>query len=378
MRKIFVSLFLVSIFFTPVFADSYFPYGEITENRYYDTLGYGIGKLLDSERCPNGVEYNIGDIYGTGSSNILSNTHIDDITDADWRYGLIRLHGIYDEVALPPYSSMDFLYWSKNMAGEDVNIFSLKVFLSRKYSYQGDLRNILDIDGVYELLPIRYLAWDYPREGIVKTYDGIGVVEDSGGVLEGIRLDRVYMKSPLRFLKWEAEELEDKVLLRVFVKNESEEDLLNTEYSHQDYTEKRNFNANQEHIYEYMVEMDSNGSVGYPGIYNPNIRKECVVRGEHLESNFVGDSPMVGGIREEDGGYLAYIGSRVKPYGYRFCVTRIAYTLYAGEIVLNSSPEVEVEDTVPVNPVVEEVEEVVQEEDIPEVLGIKELPKTSV
>jgi hypothetical protein len=376
MRKILLSVILLFSSFAYIYAEEFFPYGDIAKNKYYDTLGYSIGELLESKNCPNCIEYDIKNVFGTNTNDVLSGTHIDDITQPDPVYGLIRNHNIYDEVALPPFSSVDFLYWSKNMESRVVNIDSIKMFLSRKHSYQGDLRNVLDIDGEYESLPFTYIVWEYPREGVVKTYDGLGLINQGSGVLMGMKLDSASVKSPLKFVKWEAQPVQEGVFLRVYVKNESDEELINTIYTHQEYEEKRDFEPEQEHIYEYIVNMDEKGSVGYAGIYNPNSKKECVARGEHLESLFVGDSPVVGGIREQDGGYLAYIGSRVKPYGYRFCVTRIPYTIYSGEIVLQVEEEkVEQEDVI-VNEVT--VEEQVLNNNVGEVLGIQELPKTSV
>lgn len=366
MKRILISFVLLFCSLSGVFADDFFPYGETNENMYYDTLGYGIGELLESGKCPSCVGYNVEDVYGSKSDDILLETDIDDITEQDYKYGLVRLHGLYDEIALPPYSSVDFLYWSKNMAGQEVNISAIKVFLSRKYSYLGDLRNVLYIDGVYESLPIKYIVWEYPREGVVKTYEGLGLIADGEGIVDGMRLDTAYVKSPLLFVKWEAEEIKEGVLVRVYVRNESDEILKDTVYTHREYLETRDYLANQEQVYEYVVDIAENGSLGYPGIYNPNIKKECVVRGEHMESNYVGDSPIVGGIREQDGGFLAYIGSRVKPYGYRFCVTRIPYTVYSSEIFLEVENETE------------EAEIVKVEQAPSDVLGVQELPKTAV
>ncbi len=382
MRKILLFTILFVFSSTPLFADRYFKDGDIAENRYYDTLGYGIGELPKKGNCPNCVEYESGNVFGTFSSNIISNVHIDDITDPDPIYGLMRLHNIYDEVSVPPYSSIDFIYWSKNMSDTEVNISSIKMFLSRNYSYQGDLTKVVDIEGEYEILPIKYIVWEYPRGGLVKTYEGIGLVNSGEGVSRGIRLDTAYVKSPITFVKWEAEEIEQTVLLRIWVKNNSELILKNISYSHQGFTNMRDFAAYEEYVYEYTIEKGENGSLGYVGVSNPNSRTECIARGEHLESNFVGDSPVVGGIREEGGGYLAYIGSRVKPYGYRFCVNVIPYTLYSEEIILPIEQDEIVEQE-------EEVEEFIEEgpddtskevvaDSFAEVKGIKQLPKTGL
>ena len=96
--------------------------------------------------------------------------------------------------------------------------------------------------------------------------------------------------------------------------------------------------------------------------------------------------------------YLAYIGSRVKPYGIRFCVTRIPYTLYSGEILLPNNNQEEQEESnnnqsegsqEESGGYEEESEEGSNEqgsaevnkssnEEFGEVLGIKKLPKTGI
>lgn len=397
MRKILFFLFLFFLSFNTVYADKYFPDGNIMDNKYYDTLGFGIDMIEESKKCPNCIEYNADDIVGVKTSDIVGRININDITTPDPVYGRIRVHGLYDEIALPPYSSLNFIYWSSNMAGSSVNIPLLKVFLSGINTREGDLTKILNISGEYETLPIKYIVWDSNRSGIVKTYQGPGMVSDQGGAVNGIILDSVYVKSPLTFVKWEAQESEEGVLLRVYVKNDFDGAIESVVYTHQQYSETRHFSAKEEHMYEYVVNMDENRSLGYAGIYVPYGSTECAVRGEAMESNHTGQSAIVGGIREENGHTLAYIGSRVKPYGIRFCVTRIPYTLYSGEILLPSNNQEEQEEN---NNQSEESQEEsgdyeeergegsneqgspeVNEssnEEFGEVLGIKKLPKTGI
>jgi len=398
MRKILLFLFLFFLSFNTVYADRYFQDGNIMDNKYYDTLGFGIDTIEESKKCPNCIEYNVGDIVGVKTSDIVGSVNINDITTSDPVYGLIRVHGLYDEIALPPYSSLNFIYWSSNMAGSSVNIPLLKVFLSRINTWEGDLTKILNISGEYETLPIKYIVWDSNRSGIVKTYEGPGMVSDQGGSVNGIILDSVYVKSPLTFVRWEAQESEEGVLLRVYVKNDFDGVVYSVVYTHQQYSETRHFSAKEEHMYEYVVNMDENRSLGYASVYMPYDSTECAVRGETMESNYTGQSAIIGGIREENGHTLAYIGSRVKPYGIRFCVTRIPYTLYSGEILLpsNNQEEQEESNNNQSGESQEESRDYEEEsgegsneqgstegnessnEEFGEVLGIKKLPKTGI
>ncbi|MDY0097275.1 MAG: hypothetical protein RBS01_02925 [Candidatus Dojkabacteria bacterium] len=367
MRKILLSFVLLLLSIDTALADFYFSNdGDITYNRYFDTLGYGIGELLESEKCPNCVEYDTSKVSGTSSSWILSNINISDVTEDDWRYGLVRNWDVYDRVSLPPYSSLDFIYWSENRAGEDVNVTSLKVLLSKQDIANGDLREVLYIDGEYQSIPVKYIIYNYPRDGIVKTYPGVGVVNTQGGFTNGMILDRVYVKPALQFIKWEAQRDEESVLVRVYVKNDSDIILRDTVFTHGQYSLARDFAPKQEYIYEYVLEVGESLNLGYAGIYDPNEYQQCAVKGEHMESNYVGESVIVAGVREENGQYLSYIGSRVKPYMDSFCVTRIPYTLYSGEIVLEGKKDDVIE------------EEVLIEESMGEVLGVKKLPQTSI
>ncbi len=398
MRKILLFLFLFFLSYNAVYADRYFQDGNIVDNKYYDTLGFGIDTIEESKKCPNCIEYNAEGIVGVKTSDIIGSVNINDITTPDPVYGLIRVHGLYDEIALPPYSSLNFIYWSSNMTGSSVNIPLLKVFLSRINTREGDLTKILNISGEYETLPIKYIAWDSNRSGIVKTYEGPGMVSDQGGAVNGTILDSVYVKGPLTFVRWEAQESEEGVLLRVYVKNDFDGVVYSVVYTHQQYSETRHFSPKEEHMYEYVVNMDENRSLGYASVYIPYDSTECVVRGETMESNYTGQSAIVGGIREENGKSLAYIGSRVKPYGIRFCVTRIPYTLYSGEILLPNNNQEEQEESnnnqsegsqEESGGYEEESEEGSNEqgsaevnkssnEEFGEVLGIKKLPKTGI
>lgn len=368
MKKIlpFVLLFLC---FKNIYAEEFFKEGDISQNQYFDTLGYGIDNLLESRECPNCVEYDINQVYGTKSRNILSSVDIGELTEVDQSYGLIRKSGVYDRIALPPYSSLDFIYWSKNVEQENVNISSLKVFLSRQELYMGDLQQVLYIEGEYENFLVKYKGYNFLRSGITKTYPGMGIVLSGGGVINGVILDSVYVRPGLEFLKWEAQIEDGEALIRIYVVNVSNKLLNNVVFKHEEYTNVRNFNPYEEYVYEYTLEVGETTNLGYAGIYDPNSIEECVVIGQDMGSNGIGDSAIVGGVRESNSMYQQYISSRVKPEIESFCVTRIPYTLYSGEMKLKVEEEEVQSENIS--------EQEIQQEDMGSVLGIKKLPQTS-
>jgi hypothetical protein len=375
MIKIFLSLFFLLFSFSCLYAERYFVERHISENKYYDTLGYGIGELLESRKCPNCVEYNVEDVYGTNSGHIIDNINIYDVTTLDSNYGLIRLPSLYDRVSLPPCSGLDFIYWSVNTAQKDINISTLDVFLSRSVITYGDLRKVLYIDGEYKEIPITYIIWNYPRMGIAKEYPGLGIIKAGEGNINGTILDRVYVKSPLEFVKWEASVEDDYVLFNLYVRNNSSWELRNIVFSHFEYTNVRTYQPNEEHRYEYIINLeDEVNTFGYASLYNPNSQTQCAVFGENMESNYVGDSPAIAGLREENGQYLEYIGSRVKPMQESFCVTQIPYTLYSSEMILDSNEQEHEQEQ---GAFVEDSDSGNIEE-LGSVLGINKLPQTGV
>lgn len=356
LKRILLTLVLISVPL-PVIADGFTSSGDLTENRYQDTLGFGIGGLPQKGICPNCVQYSDSDLVGTNTSYILGNVSISNVTSLDPSYGLIRDPNTYATLSLPPYSYADFIYWYRNNTGHDVNISLLRIYLSRYYTYQGDLRNILNIDGTYESNTLQTFGWIYPRNGIVRTYDGLGNVNsNSSGVL---RLESVVVKSPLTFENWEAQIDGGVVHMKISVRNITEILERNIVFNHGEYTLKKDFEPNEVFEYIYDIPFEDTGSFGFASIYNPNSRKECTTFGESLESNYVGDSAPMSGVRGEG---FNYIGSRVKPWGEAFCITRIPSTIFSSEMIY----EREVKD---------EVVEVVDED--PEVLGISKLPQTN-
>lgn len=357
--------FLLTVIFllpiSSISADYFFPDGDSTQNKYFDTLGYGIDRLIGSGDCPGCIEYDANEVSGVYTGDIVGVVSIGDITDVDSVHGLIRNPYVYDSVSLPPFSTVDFIYWYLNNSQESVYISELNVFLSRYDLSKGDLRNVLNVDGIYTEIPFSVYGFYLPRHGVVKTYGGLGIVNRDAS--NSLVLDTVSIKAPLIFEKWEADTGDDFAVLRVYVTNITSESLNNIEYRHGDYFLKRNFLPNETYIYEYTLTDIEVDSLGYSSVYNPNSKTECIVVGENMDSFYIGESVIVAGIRKKGDLYLQYVGSRVKPLVNAFCIERIAYKQYSSEMTLVNDSESEI-------PQSEEIEEV------GEVMGISILPKT--
>ena len=180
----------------------------------------------------------------------------------------------------------------------------------------------------------------------------------------------MYVKPELQFVKWEAS-LNGKVAtVKVYVRNISDRLLNNVVYTHSTYSLSRNFEAYEEYVYEYSIEVESESNLGYAGIFDPNIKRECAVLGLSHSAFALVDSVILSGVRQSNGLSYPYVGSRTKPGVESFCITRIPHTLYSEEMKLvDEEAEVEVVD------IPESVDSDV--ESVGEILGIKKLPQTS-
>lgn len=368
MRYISVLLLFLLLPFT-VYADEFFPSGDVGGNMFLDALGYGYRALPRNDDCSTCVQYSEEDIQGFTTDYIFENLDIFDIARRDARYGLIRNPDIATSLALPPYANVHFIYWYVNEVGYSVEVDRIKAFVSRYNTNLGDLRNVLNVEGVYEEIPLRFTTGMYSRGGVVKSYDGLGIVEPGMG--GSFILDSLYINPSVYFESWEASVIGGRVLLRVYVKNDSnflEKDIT---YSHGEYSLKRDFQAHELYGYEYEIPFEGSGTFGYASLQNPNSRRECIGFGEHIESNYIEESAVVVGYRKEDGVSLPYISSRLKPWGDGFCITRIAHTLHSPVIRYEEEIVQEEED------LVEEVEGVEFDTD-GDVLGVTVLPKTNV
>ncbi len=373
LKKIFLTLFFLSIP-SLIYADYFHPYGDCSENHFFDTLAYGIESLANKGDCPNCLQFNFDDVKGSETESLLNSVSLNDLTYPDLAYGLVRRPNLHSSVSLPPQSTVSFVYWYRNETGSRVNISSLAVFLSKAPTTLGDIRKVLDIEGEYEKPGFNIFTWNYKREGVLKRYSGLGLVNSNAS--GSIVLDSVTVKSPLVFERWEAQLEGDRALVKVYVKNVSEYTLPNIEYMHSDFFLKRNFLAGEEYMYEYVVDINSEQSLGYAGIYNPNVHRECAVLGGHMESDVVENTAILFGVRE-DGNLLNYVSSRVKPFGEDFCVTRIPYRMYSSEMILKKEVEEEVKQGIITE------EEVISGEGVGTiieesfVLGVNNLPKTA-
>lgn len=327
-------LFLLLFIFLPsfVYADNFFSSGgDIEKNMYVDTIMFGISEIPKVGNCPGCIEYDISKVKGSYRKDLLGSVSIEDITYPDIHYGVVRKPNLYDEVFLPPYSKVDFIYLYKNDADEIVNITKLGMFLSSR-NYSRGLHMITDAIGNDGYFEAKYRQYNLGRNGILKHYSGIGLVnnDSSGAVI----LDTVTMNPVLTFKKWEVRFIDGDAHIKMTVANHTFELLNYVEYVHGEYFLKRDFEAYEEYTYEYVLQDRNEENIEYPSIFYNGIRSECAVNGVSVNSITFDDSVIVYGVRESGGEYLNYVSSRVKPYpSSSFCITRIPFKIYGPQLI---------------------------------------------
>lgn len=318
-------LFLLIFFPSIVYADDFFPSGQLDKNRYLDTMAFTISEVPDIGNCAGCIEYDISGLKGSYSDNIFSSIKIEDITYPDIHYGLVRSPRQYDTVSVPPLAKVDFIYLYKNDANGAVNITELGVFLGVS-NHDGPYQ-LLDIDTEYRGVLFKLPTIQDMRYGNLKMYEGIGIVNK--GASGSVVLGSAYVKSPLKFKNWKIEFSNGNANLKIVVENEGGEFLNNIEYEHKEFFLKRNFSAYEQYTYEYTLLDVNSDTLGYPSIFNGNVKMGCAVSGQLNESPMISNSAIVYGVREEGGVNLNYVSSRVKPWVESFCVTRLPYRMYA-------------------------------------------------
>ncbi len=343
-----------------VYADEFFPRGELNMNRYMDTIVFGISKIPQIGDCAGCIQFEASAVKGAYTDTILSSVSMEDITYPDTQYGLVRVAQRYDSVAVPPFSQINFVYFYSNETGAIVDISKLGIFLTtadRNGPYY-----LLDINAEYSGVLLKLSSIQDMRYGFLKMYEGLGIV--NAGAKGSFVLDTVSVKSPLEFKNWEMELNGDVASLKITVENESEEYLNGIEYEHKEFYLKRNFSAYESYVYEYLLSNVDYESIGYPSIFNGNIKMSCSVRGQSVESGMVGNSAIMYGVRRDGNLTLNYVGSRTKPIIDSFCVTRLPYRMYAPKL-FKEEKDVEQEN-----------EEVLGVKGSSEVVGLVRLPQT--
>lgn len=247
-KKLLLTFLLIFLSNSFVSADEFFPSGDSDLNKYYDALGYSIGNIPENKECPGCIEYNSEDLVGENTDYVLNNVDITDITSKDPKYGLIRTLNVMDRVSIPPDSKIDFIYWAQNEDSNDINVSEIKMFLSRYDPSKGNLLNLLNMSGTYEELALKYMVWNYPRHGYLKSYDGLGIVS-ANTILNPLILDSALVKRSLDFINWSANIDGQFAEISILVRNSSPYPLKDVIFRHKEFTRTKDFDIGEEYLF---------------------------------------------------------------------------------------------------------------------------------
>jgi hypothetical protein len=234
------------------------------------------------------------------------------------------------------------------------SVVDARIFLSKDNPYQGDLTKMFGISlpmGEFSFVKNGSTAWRYGR-----MYSLEDIALNAG------RNNLLILKliQPLKVVEYSNTVSDGVVNVKTVLKNDTDISLNNIVYTHGQISLTKDFNAGEEYTYEYTLEYDKEEQyidLGYPSIYNPNIRTLCAAG-----ANSAGNPYNIFLI--EDGTVYHDEGIGSEEYE-GFCITQIAYTLNLGGIEVGEKEESQADDNS-------------NEEDIGKILGIDILPKTAV
>ncbi len=381
--KKFLPLFLLLLCVSPVCADSFTDSGDNVENRFVQTISYGIdasdfttfGK--EGWLRYKGIEFEKDHIQGQSLEKGLSRniTHyIEPSTGC-------RLGDIDSTfVAVPPEMSVNILYHYRNDTGHDVNIEDIVLAYSQDDRVSRDMIDSFfekELGREYEYIPLQFIYSSMWRQrlGVLDIYDGLGTV--SAGQEGAKVIERVKVKNPIEIVEVKSEKEEGGVRMNVKVKNNGYEELLDLVFTHGDFERTFNLYFRGEHELEYFLEGDfkDGADLGSFRVRNENRIRVCSVEGTNWGNWFTPWAISVFG-RRNDGGWTS--GLIFGPAQYGFCFERVPYTMVSEKILLEGGEE-QVEEEV-VEETIEDGEEV--EDDVGVVLGITSedfvLPKTGL
>ena len=282
-----------------------------------------------------------------------------------------------NKVCVPPNSEVVFV-----VEGIFPNTsLNSKIFLSKENVYQGDLTKILNIQLPYEGIIFQKNNITTYRDGRMYTLENITLENGKNDLLT------ISLKQPLKILEYTYDISNGVVNVKTVLKNDTDRLLNNVRYEHGEFSLTKNFQPSEEITYEYQLTYDENEKyvdLGYPSIYDPNTTIMC-----GAGTNSIGNIHTIFLI--ENG--TIYYDTGTQEYE-DFCVTQLPYTLNLErievgekEVVIEEEEvhdEEEIDDeNIEGNSLDEENrdsggEELVEDSNIEEVLGISILPKTVI
>ncbi|KKP91990.1 MAG: hypothetical protein UR96_C0023G0011 [candidate division WS6 bacterium GW2011_GWC1_36_11] len=350
-------LYFFVIFAKPVYADNFDGTGDTSSNQYFQTIAFTVS---DYPHISN-ILYEQSNFIAESTQSVL-NSPLESFTDFD---NTRRIPMVADHVDAPPGTQVDIVYLYKNSTGHSVNISKVNWVLSRNIVENGNLADLLDINGyTEENLSYKYSHQNLIKSGIYKEYPGMGNIENGvGGVYV---LDSVKVKNPLNIDEVKvALNSESGVDFEIYIQNNGDEYLNNLKFTYGPHEEIFNLSAQEEHVIRFAT-LDIPEELGTFSIYNPNIKQVCSVYGSPYYTYTQTDSIPALAYRGEN----VVPGASVQPQVESFCIKRIPYTMVSDTMVLN-----EIEQTETKN-----IDSNIEEEENGDVLGISAtgniLPKT--
>lgn len=334
MKYFFLSVFFVVFFCTPAFADGFSDSGDSSQSNFYNTISYVIdrGELPMITEGENSLSYEQGSIYGKEFPLIGNEVFSIFFYNGYWRENGVN-EGTY--VSAPPGGTVKVVYQYWNNAGHQVDIPEIILAYSRNNLDPSYFKYFADFtfgEPLSTALPIYFGGTSYLRSGILRLYNGVGVI---GNGEYGFKiLDEVKLRQPIHIKSIDTEEFEDGVKISVRVKNESNDELNNLVIKQGDCSEDFSLTQFEEKeltcILQKELEAGVETDLGFIQIQNNATVRRCSVVGSNFSPTFEPNSISTFSFRD-DGGWVN--GASIGPSQESFCIERIPYTLSSSKIV---------------------------------------------
>jgi len=293
------------------------------DNKFYSTISFSIAELEEEKVITYRSPYGINGEY---TNDILLNTNISDLTTNELE---TRIYNKYERVSVRPLSKIDIGYYWFNNTGEDIDIETIRIPMSRQIVDRGDMTNLVYDIGFEE--GITYSGSIY-KGGKYLDVDGIGLVSPQSS--NSVVLDTLTVKLPIEITDYQIEymsEYTSKVNLtiqsnvREYLKNV----LLNYSGNVDIPIELEAYGELKVIVYKQCELVGNEVNCGPMRIKDPNTKTHCMIYGDPWSGYNNSDSITVFNKVQEE--WIS--GSRVQPDFESFCIQRLPYTYITEDMI---------------------------------------------
>ncbi len=325
--KYILSIFLLLLFFNPVFA---------LDKGFYSTISLSL-QPIEKE----GLIYNEYDVIGQYTEDVVRENTMDFLTTDGYRQ---RLYNRLERVTVPPFTKVDIGYYWYNNTPESIEVEKVRIPLSREIQYRGDVTDILYDIGFQEGVTCTN---DICRGGKYVEFDGPGLISSNmyQNARRGIVIGTLTVEPSVEITEYEITDFGGKYFkLKIYIQNNTDEYLKNVWINYKGSVSKIiELEAYEEKVLEDLYKeceyTDEYINCGKMKIYDNNTKAHCWVYGSSWNNYLRPDSiSLFNKINNE-----WVLGAQTKPEVESFCIQRLPYRYWTEDMIVYKEPPPEIE-----------------------------------